>query len=642
MSRSRIAAIWQVYIDGVVDQTARVLSVEESLGGKSLDNAVVEIDPSALQQRGIALKTKPNMASEIVISSHFEGKNFTRHWGKISQIEPHVDPTGLRWRITSRMEPFHFSTPLDGVIMKEPVSKQYVKTNRNLVFNPTIDGANEPNCSYAEPTLQDANYFIDPESVRTPSALKLHGNKAPVFWTLAKAVYYLCKWLNRDEFYVKNPTYEELKAVFNDDHGEENDTDVHKLRNVTMPFGAYLSQCLDRLLVPLGYLWHIDKNSGLNNKFGFVRKGTGGRALRVKHQAPGSSFDNKSSEASNISLRYGLTNLANHVWLFGSAERVEFTCECVRTWSADKDSLTAEQLHIGSEDFEANENVYRKWVIDTAGDYTETRQENKDQRFKLDDLFGYPDQVPGRRKLGPTLTLGADGGPVGNIQGVYVEYSNPNYVADGEEPEWLPIGNWGCALMEKEAGVYFRGDEVPEEILNQGTNAKIRITATLESDLRVFTDTQKLGTSVNGDDVWLALDMADRFLFLRQIGFGTYKSRFYDDVLGKVREANTGSDKNIMEEFGETLRNTYDAAEISGPIVLHGCDYDFKLGDRIIAIDGLKLELLCNPASYPLQYPQVAAITYEPQTQTTTLQLERFQTDVTPPEVRQQARRRKR
>jgi hypothetical protein len=334
--------------------------------------------------------------------------------------------------------------------------------------------------------------------------------------------------------------------------------------------------------------------------------------------------------------------MANHVWLFGSSERIEFTAECVRTWSAGQDTLTAEQLRASVDNFEEVENVYRKWVIDTAGDYTTTRPENATKRFKLDTLFGYPDQVPGRRKLGPTLTVGADGAPVGNVQGVYVEYSNPLYTEGGTEPEWLPIDNWGCVLMEKEAGVYFRGEWVPEEILRQGVDAKIRITATLDSDLRLFSDSQKEPTSPNGDDVWLALDMSDRFLHQSMAIVGDYKSRFYDDVLAGVREANTTDDSDTIQEFGEQLRNTYDAAEISGPIVLHGCDYDFRLGDRVTAIPGLKLDLLCNTAGSPLQYPQIAAITYDPQANTTTLQLERFRSDITPPEAKEFQRRRKR
>ncbi len=414
------------------------------------------------------------------------------------------------------------------------------------------------------------------------------------------------------------------------------------LRNVVMPFDSYLSDCLDRLLIPLGYMWHISKDSQGLNVLRFIAKGTGGKAIQIKHQPIGSVYNSRSTEAENFTLRCNLSNLANHIWVYGSRERVEFTAVCVRTWSEAEDAKTSEELYAGAEDFESVENVYRKWVIDTAGDYTEVRAGNK--RFSLSDLFGNDNQVPGRRKLGPCLTVGADDAPIGQVQGVYVEYSNPLYPDVAGEPEWKPIGNWGCTLLEKEAGVYFRGDFVPDAIMEQGADARIRITATLESDLQVFQDIPKRDSSPNGYDIFLPLNLESRFFQDSLKASGENKSRFFDDVYAsKTRVAKIGDDSEEMETFGKEIRNTFDAAEVSGPIVLEGCDYDYKVGDRVTGIPGLDIDLLQNPAGFPLQYPQIANITYEPQEQRTTLQLKRFRSDVEPPEARRRvSRRRKR
>ncbi len=200
MSRERAAAVWRVYINSVEDKLARVLDVQESLNGKTLDTAVIEVDPARIQQDGIGIRIRPNMADVISISCSYENKVLWHHWGVVSEIEPHQSPDGPRLRITSRLEPWLWSVPLTGMLLKNPETKLLSPRNGDLVFNPTIDGIDEGNCSPLDPTATEANYFIDPDSVRTTTALKLHGNRAPVKWTLPKAVYYLCKTLNSDEF----------------------------------------------------------------------------------------------------------------------------------------------------------------------------------------------------------------------------------------------------------------------------------------------------------------------------------------------------------------------------------------------------------------------------------------------------------
>lgn len=633
MARARDAATWHVQINGRTDEMARVLSVEESLGGRRLDTAVIEVDPESIQQTGIGVQVKPNMNDTIRISCKFAGKTYWRHFGTISEIEPHISPTGPRMRLTSRTERWHFGLPLTAVRLMSPDEDELIPANRALVFNPTIDGKDEGNCSPGEPG-EKGFYFLDPESIRTPSALTLHGGKPPERWTLAKAVLYLCTDLSGGLYArVQLPKYELLKQIFDDDE--------YLIRNVSMRFGDYLPQCLDRLLEPLGYLWSLKKTASFH-EFSFVAKGTGGKQLHLKHQRPGSVFADRSTEVENATLRYGLSNLTNDVEVYGSPERVEFTAICSRTWSASHDDLTSEELLASNPDFPDVENVYRKWIVDFAGDYTDTRPENKDARVKLKDLFSSPLQCPGRRKLGPTLTLGDDGAPIGQVQGVYVEYSNPLFPAVAGEPEFLPIGNWACIVLEKEPGVYFRGEFVPEEILRQGAAARIRITATLDSDLRLIGSAVRK-QSANTDTVRLALDLADRYFDSKVLLAGTYRSRFADDVVAQVRRSNTNSDVTTIQEFAETLRNTFDTVEISGPIVLEGCDYDYQLGDQVLDIKGLELDLACNVVgSNPRQYPQISAITYDPQANTATLQLERFKSDIAPPDKRGPARRRKR
>lgn len=577
--------------------------------------------------------------------------NEVLHWGKVQVVPAQLGPDGESLMIVSRTEKFHLGERVNGYWVWNPIQPTTggddpvggpTLINRDLVFNPIIDGKVCGNLNSVRTSEQDEEdeeigfpLFLDPESMRTTAAKNvqgygLTGSVSAINWPLSKCIHYLLQTLNAAEACVTNPTLATIAAAC-DDSGD-------LVINTQIPRGTYLAEALDMLLEPLGYRWKVVRTALGSRVYQFFNR-TAGTAVWVRHQAIGSVYDSGLTNVEVSGITFDVSNLANQVDIVGGPYAYEVTVELARGWPTAQDNLDEVQLNKTDENFAATKDVWRRWVLNEAGDYIGVRSEidgifTDAFRAALQDEYGdtiWDEFVPRRRKFEPTLTLKSDGTPIGEHgSGIEIEVRNANYDAENPEqaPEWLPIGGWGVQVLEHECGIYFDGDMPPLAKWEELTGAtredmRLRVTATIVADKRLEARAVKQEDSPNPEVVPLLIDAPTKFRHQERSPLSKYH--------GTDRPSLEAIDTAAIGDFSERVREIWDLMDVGGPIQLDGLDAaddgtTYQVGQRVKGILGKNLSFEAKDDSE--EYPQIVAIERNVMNQSMVLHLQRLKRQI--------------
>jgi hypothetical protein len=484
--------------------------------------------------------------------------------------------------------------------------------NVDPVFQPEIDGKIENNMSTQIDSEHLYKLWIDPESVRSSAAREYQQAHAEE-WTLIDVIDSLQWLLNTDEEFIENSDVNSDDPIF-----EEMPT----VRNLHLRRGAYLPQYLDDILLPYGYGWCLqlgtrDSEEGEEGehenrslkKLRIYKQGEG-EEKKLYLQKPGETLDLAKTNTEQTQLDIDIADLANVIVGQGSFEQRQVTLPLFRGWPESQDALDVIDL-LKSEPT-APRNAWRLFVGNEDGSYNGTRTGvHPIGEIDVPDLnFDFSQWVPRRQKIQPCLDRGLDRGvrmrPV-------LEWSGD----DGETWNRVP-DEWGYSILDDQIGVYFSGEEIPEEIRFAADRATLRITGTLTGPHRLQASATRQSTSPNGRDVKLFLDLSDRFHDRFVITAGPYAS-----TIGQNQQADERDDEDALREFLEAARDIEDAAGMTGSFVLHGIHLDYEIGDLLTRIDGR--DIFLNRKSVGAdekRYLQITGIIYDWQEQQTTIEVE--------------------
>lgn len=646
MGYSYIFKPLRIYIDGKLASYLSVREIRRSVNGQKVDATEI-----ALQ-----VNRKP-LREEVIGGFGFDGKKLpvcevttaqrrVLFAGVLTQKLPTLNRDAEQVDYLVRLENFLFGNPVGfypDYLAKPPKGSagggQELSLYRSLEFNPEIDGRvrfnRDPASKPADTTK--THLFLEYDSTRTGKARATFGQEEePKEWRLLDIVQYLCWALNPDQAFIRNPTLAELELAF----GRLAKSKAEAVRDFRVRNGNYLPDVLDDLLNPRGYAWFVRHERLGRRKLAFFRRGEGtGGKLTIDMGKAGGVLEPTQHNCCGAGLRFDAAACVNRVRVLGSRMRVEVTVELVRAWPAEKDSLREDVPQLSkSEDnlqFDAVRDVWRKWALNESGDYTGLRTDIEGY-FKLPDYIGqtgFDDAwVPRRREFLPTLTLGSDGKPIGQHGGCLIEYWTRG--ASGEE--WRVLDSGGempVSLVEGECAIYFGGRLPPQEILHMGTEAKVRITCTLEMDLPLGHDHVGVSkSSPTETPILLALDMSDHF-HSREV---TKQSVLYAQVQDGTFKSDAVDDTERLKEYVERVLDAEDYGQVAGTLVLEGVDrWPVELGQPIELIEGRNLNLNGRNsagigADKPPKYPTVVGIAYDVAGQKTRLTLEHFRKHTLP------------
>ncbi len=429
---------------------------------------------------------------------------------------------------------------------------------QTLVFNP--DGrANAADATY-DPGTGDAYTIFTADH---PS-----GGTA---WTLDEAVAYVLAEHGQAES-VEVPSPSETRAAL----------PATVIRDVCLE-GRPLGEALDALLELAGARLVVRVEPGpaavsRRLEIWYPARGPSGW---LSHQSPDQTYDPTKTDFVGLGVRMEFAAAPRRYVAQGDRKFYESTFDLVAGWddalaTSDPDDFSPRT----NADFDTVRDVFRKWVLNEAGDYTGSPY----GRGAPPDLSGVFEDAPyvrRRRRLLPCLSRDAPG----RSRGVYVEIS----LDGGASWEQTTLA---ARVLRDECGIYLSEDPLPPRYLAAAMRdeVRVRVTAALESDSR-------LAAEYAGED---AADLPGHTRHVHVPAGYRFRrvastSRFYGD--GGADEADDAARlDDLVRAAWEADRRAPALARIEMPYLAMG----HRVGERILGVRGRHLALARSHPGYLL------------------------------------------
>ena len=291
-----------------------------------------------------------------------------------------------------------------------------------------------------------------------------HPDQSGARWTLARAALYL---LNEYLPYgmIELPLEDQLESVmgsrYANDLDVEGDTLLEALEKI-----CEMSHCRFRFVSRYG-------EEGALAGIVFYRPGKGSQA-ELNIQRAGESLE---VSRTNVHQYEGIEYLpmTKRYVAKGAVKVFESTFDLVKAWNPSLEGGQQQDYSTTATDFETVRDVWRKWCLNEAGDYTASPY-NQGERFDFTRVFGVTDYLIRRRVFYSALSCDSEEQSVG----CYVEASY-----DGGT-SWSEFSG-SFRVLDDQCGIWINDDEIDSTMWTalQAGDFRIRITATVESDERL-------------------------------------------------------------------------------------------------------------------------------------------------------------
>lgn len=696
---SQQAAGFSVAINAVNEPNARLLDVSTGIGSGNVNTCrfeIVQTSTGAMKTNNASLEglAGQNQLVEVTYINPATGGTQLIFRGRVTGAQISIAPEGEKViyeaALTKQMVSTTFAQKVQYSIKtaagESSVAADFTEaySESDMVFNPVINGVPHPNktAMTLNAPYAGGHVFVDPRSVSTDVLLKTIETRAgetqvvtnPVsispldsicdYWCLREVVEYLVATLHINT-YVSAPVTSALPE------------DGTQIRNLQIRRGAHLTEALDTVLSPYGFYWWIDFRDPFSGPIIKIdQRGSAPASGIFTRQVPGDTVDQAQTTVWSMNIRYDISpKTVSTTQCMGNEVVKEGTFELVPAWDISAANSIEDDDILGSEPDVAGDNgpVWRKWVLNEAGDYTDlnfgawypqqdwtsTDQTSSYEVFDWSTFFGADvadsaNLIRRRSRLLPTVILNKSGtGPQGPKDGVFLEYGT---YSDGKW-WWRPVDSLadpksalaidstagtrsaqglgvGWRLLRDEAGIMF--DEVPLTLRHRAQSdeseiayhPRLRVTASLAADQRVLATANAAALPV---DAYTHATLVTQFKKKVIAKTGDYKSVFWDGVDGQAGgftgddayKDGTFDDSTAIADYAQDVVDRFSQATVTGDIVvpfispLHS-----ELGVTVQNIAALGLNMRTNDAAAVTPtYATVVKARIDVQQQTTTVTL---------------------
>ncbi|HBG27493.1 MAG: hypothetical protein A2Y10_02870 [Planctomycetes bacterium GWF2_41_51] len=287
------------------------------------------------------------------------------------------------------------------------------------------------------------------------------------------------------------------------------------------------------------------------------------RQVELNCQWQGEKIDISKTNICEVSQKKNYAAVNRYI-VQGDYKIFEATFELVKGWDPSLEANDYDRYSpITNENFNEVRDVYRKWVLNEAGDYSASPY-NQGEAFNFSNIFENANYIRKRRRFLPALACGQDGSSIGyNLE---MSYTDGSY--------WWPYMNSFKVLLDQ-CGIWLSTEQLDSDMwfaILKGV-LKVRITASVAADERInFATTDGAVNSI--------IDVVDRVVTLPR-RFKYQKVSPYS--IFKNTTANEIDNTNALVEFARGLcgssRNVNEQLEIKTMIL----SPFFAPGDRITA-----------------------------------------------------------
>jgi hypothetical protein len=299
----------------------------------------------------------------------------------------------------------------------------------------------------------------------------------------------------------------------------------------------------------------------------FYRNGRG-RAVELNRQMPGETL---SLSRTNVAALHSRRDLypVTHRYVGQSDFKVyEATFDLVKAWDPALESTCYGKFSASTEaEFSKAKDVYRKWCLNEAGDYTVTPY-NQGEPFDFSAVFESADYVQRRRRFWPALTTN----PQGQSLGYFLEVS---YDDGAQWREYI----YAFDNLLDECGVRLTGDRLGIDtwVAALQGHLRFRITASVVSDERLTSVVANgpVGSTIPVVDHLVTLPRQFRY---RRVSAQSVFAQASQETIGPPDEVDDGPAlHDFVRRTAAVSPQVFETIEVETPSLrLH-----FEPGDRV-------------------------------------------------------------
>lgn len=375
----------------------------------------------------------------------------------------------------------------------------------------------------------------------------------------AEAIYYLlCSYVPAGELVI--PTLEQLKAL----SGGRKIIDI----DVT---GLNLIDALVRCCAQAGLRFKFVPSPGETTPPEAIVffKPQCCREVELNCQWPGQVIDISKTTIASVTSRKNFSPVTHRYIVQGDYKIHEATFELVKAWDPALEENDYDKFSpISNENFNEVRDVYRKWCLNEAGDYSASPY-NQGAAFDFSKIFENGTYIRKKRRFLPTLTCGKDGTSFGYH--LEVSYTGGSY--------WWPYMSSFKVLLDQ-CGIWLSAEQLDADVwfaILKGL-LKFRITASVCADERIsFTVADgSAGSTIEVVDEVVTLPR--RFKYKKVSPY----SIFYNSSEENLSFANQVDDTKSLVEFAQNLSDSGGFQTEQLQIKTAVLSPVFSPGDRVI------------------------------------------------------------
>jgi hypothetical protein len=372
--------------------------------------------------------------------------------GRIERIETTIDDDGEAVEIIAR----DVSAVLDRVTV---YGRRLSRQDGSTVFLPGLDAtfnpSGRPNVAKSRGTVEGKTY----STFGDEAGESLH-------WTYAEAIdYLLSEYLPFG--LVHQPPLEQLRALV--DGRIAGDLDVTGLSLLEA-----LHRCCETAGIQFGFVPQLAE-TGPAQAIIFYRNGCG-RCAELNCQPQSERLSVSRTNVAALQSTRNLYPLTRRYIGQGDFKTYESTFELVPAWDPALEDINYYKFSPSTNpDFGSVKDVYRKWCLNEAGDYTDPPY-SRGEPYNFSKVFEGAEYSARRRRFWPALSLGSCGQSLGYFVEVSLDYGD----------NWSAYRHSFDNLLD-ECGIWLNSDQLDVDtwVACLKGALRVRITASVVSDARL-------------------------------------------------------------------------------------------------------------------------------------------------------------
>ncbi|MHC4242862.1 MAG: hypothetical protein ACYS3N_03080 [Planctomycetota bacterium] len=548
------AASVSIVIDGMLCPELEPVEIIRS-GWPEFSQARLAYNPAAYPNSG--LKTPEDidiffaMGKTVCIRQYFNGIppgaaafSFPLFHGQIENIETQLTATGEKMEVVAK----DFSANLKRISV---YGRRLAEEDNSSVFLTGLDTTFNP----------------DGRANANPQPIKVNGKSYTIFcgepsqdthWNYAEVInYLLCEYLTDSQ--LQTPDIGQLRVL----------TENQKVRDLDVT-GLNLIEALHRCCERIGLKFKFTARSvptGPRQAIEFYRAGTG-RTVELNYQQAGEQLSiSKTNIAALHSWKYFWPITHKYIGQ-GDFKVAEATFDLIKAWDGSLEDINFDKFSSSTNsDFYQVKDVYRKWCLNEAGDYSGAPY-NQGDAFDFSRIFGSGNYSHRRRRFRPTLTRDKQGKSLGYF--LQVSFNNGLYWR-----QYLHAFN----ILLDECGLWLSSDQLDVDTWVAALKGvlKFRITASVISDERLTSIASDGPVNSTVPVVEHIITLPRRFKY-RKVSNQSIFANSLDDALGGADEVD---DTDALYEYirhrAAISAGTVEIVDIQTPFLA----FDYRLGDIV-------------------------------------------------------------